>query len=282
MISLCTVSHNYLESAGIMDAFLGQIKSLSGINEVLIIKPDSDRASTDQWQENNINYRKISLRQTKYEMATRGSIEHAVALHHAIDLATNPYLLLTDPDIIFFEDITKFYQDLMDENNLDCIGISHQNSIESAVRFFPCVTNMLVKKKSLPDPEFLKDELKITNVFNYKQYMGAIRNKTYLSYPAKGMYLLPGYMQLPFPNTSGNFDTGCALWLWSENVKWRWLSFQTMNCHEYYSMYNRGTVKVKLNQKKLLYHCTSSVTLKEKRESFKGMINASTNGPRTQ
>jgi hypothetical protein len=262
-----------------MSEFIKQIHSLSGVTEVLIIKP-SDYASVDQWEENGINYKKISLRKQKYNMQTEGSIEHAVSLHYAIDLAVNPYLLLTDPDIIFFEDITKFYKDLMDENNLDCIGISHQNSIESAARFFPCVTNMLVKKKSLPDSEFLKNQLNITNVFNYKQYMEAKKDGNYIAYPANGMYLLPGYMNLPFPNPTGNFDTGCALWMWSDIVKWKWLSFQTMNCHEYYSIYNRGNVKVKINQKKLLYHCTHSVTLKEKRKLFKEIINASTNGLR--
>jgi hypothetical protein len=75
-----------------------------------------------------------------------------------------------------------------------------------------------------------------------------------------GKYLLPGaipahYDKFLNPNKEECvFDSGCNLCLWALQKNWKWLAFQTLDCHIYTTKYNRGSVVLKLPKTKLIYH----------------------------
>jgi hypothetical protein len=244
MISLCAVSTPVLEQTGVMDMFRESVKrNLRLVNEVIVVSSSEvEPPHTD----------------------TAGGVQHALCLHRALSKATNKYVLFSDPDIFFYTSVDQFYLELMAEHRLDVIGISHQDATSFAHRFFPTVTNMLVKKDHLPGPAWLEGEIRLAT--------GYRRGDKPLE-PLDGMFLIPGCVPSQankYPNPDGLYETGCLLMAWAQDANWRWLSFQTADCHRYSSAYNRSNFKIgkPLPRRLLLYHGTHSVILDHKREAF--------------
>jgi len=263
MVSLVTVTVAPLTEL-LMDLFIREIKiSLKCIKEVVIVEADATVEYDRQWQEDGLRFRKIGMAQPVLNINTGYSIQHALALHKAIDATTEPYLFITDPDIFFYTAIDQFYLDLMKQHDLNAIGVSHQLATEFCMRFFCCVTNMMVKKADLPPSNWLKGEIFFSNAF--------VLSDAEPCMPADGYYLAPCYIDKYkdfYPYPEGRHDTGCLLWLWALQQKWKWLAFQAPDCHNYLAQYNRGTVKVKLKHQPLMFHGTSSVMLTHKRDGF--------------
>ena len=145
---------------------------------------------------------------------------HGSGLHHAIDNATQEYVWLTDPDVFLFSSVDDLYLSLMEKHNLGIIGISHFTPQQQCYLDFPCVTNCLLRKGSLPPPEWLAEEL---GIYSGMKPSDKIRKLA----ASPGEYLLPGpnshYGEFPSPD--GMFDVGFNLWFWGKQNNWKWLSF---------------------------------------------------------
>jgi len=243
MITACTVILDdcsdylpiYLESISTRTKF---------IDEVLMPKTDSPPSLDEKWEVNGIKFHKFGILKTEDRL--KQGIEHGLGLHECIHKAKNDLLLFHDPDVFYYKEVDGFFYDLMIENKLDIVGISHCAATKFGYTFFPYLSNLLLDKKKLPDEKWLEDQM-IDND-------GETRNGKYLVRST-----IPKELKNLFPNPTGDFDTGSNLWLWAYQNDWKWLSFQTTDIHNYTTKFYRGNpkLKLKLKNEKLLYHATS-------------------------
>lgn len=144
---------------------------------------------------------------------------HPLGLHACIDKAQNEYLLLSDHDIIFITDVGKLFAETIEKYNLSIIGIELNTPYENNCYLnFPAVSAAMVKKSTLPPPDYLKGKLQ------YKPYIYLNQQHEISKYPpAPGKYLVPSPVldiAKHFPNPEGMFDVGCNLWYWYKDKKW--------------------------------------------------------------
>jgi len=250
MISLCTVIING------MDKFLEILsesicKKTKLISEVVIAVINGNNKEV-KWEERNIKFQKFNC-----HLEQHFPYHHALGLHECIERANNKYIMMCDPDIFFANSIDEIYLDTINRYNLDFIGISHHAATNQAALYFPYIMNILVEKSALPNNDFLKNHLRIRPTILRSIPEPDEANLQLMN----GKYLLTGPIEKyinNFPNKNQNciFDVGCNLYLWSEQQKWKWLSFQTLDCHWYTTTYFRSNVKnLKIPPKqKLLYH----------------------------
>lgn len=241
MITVCTVILDpVMEYYEIYKKSVAQKTKL--VSEVFIAKVDSPPYEK-RWDENGIRFCEFGIMGT--DRCSQG-VEHGVGLRKCIERASNEYVMFHDPDVFFYKPVDELYLDLVRKYDLNYIGVSHCTATKFAYTFFPYLSCALVKKSDLPPPDWLKGKIRV------------------YGRPLDGEYLIrmddiPEYTQ-QFPNPTGDFDTGSYLWLWSHQNNWKWLSFQTLDVHNYTARYNRGNIKIneKFNNDKLIYHATSS------------------------
>jgi hypothetical protein len=235
------------------------------VKEILIAKADIRPGFTQDW---SVEGKDITIKKFGYDRGWNHAgfhyqgIQHALGLHACIDKATQDYIWIIDPDGIIYPKTDKIFLELMDKNNLDIIGLSHYNALETAFTFFPNVINLLVKKDKLPDASFLGGKIKPQSYWR----QGARPNdESYPALPYKfdGKYLLPGCINSiadEYPANNQSFETGCNLYYWSKINNWRWLSFQCENSNLYTTQYFKSNFKLstKLYRKNLFYHVGSS------------------------
>ncbi len=210
-----------------IDVFLHSLfRSGSQVSEIIFVNVDGCENSETTY--NGVPCRTFGFPFANFEdQAVREWIlqicGHALGLHYAIDRANNPYVWLTDPDVFFFNmPVDRIYLDLMEHYDLNIVGVSHFNSSDQCYLDFPCVTNCMIKKDTLPSTDWLKGELHFRTTMKLEQFCN---RKTIM--PMDGKYLLPGPIDglaETFPNPQGFFDVGCNLWFWNQNK--RWLSFK--------------------------------------------------------
>ena len=249
MISICTVTLNRLED--FLKIFCQSIvESTTLVNEVIIVNADLD-SNDYSWTEKGIKFHVVCGKHDLFSLSSPAALcaQHAYGLHQAIELSNNDYLLISDPDIFFYTKIDDFYLSLMGENNLEFIGVSRPNATSHSITYFPSVMNLFTKKEYLPPKEFLLDcDLGLSFKGNNQPNL-------------PGVYLYPNcpeeYKSL-FPNPDGHYETGCKLLVWTNKKAYNWLSFQTPDCHIYYTKYHRTTFKktLKLPNIKILYHAS--------------------------
>jgi len=262
MISLCSVILSGMED--LLEIFFETINDLKLVKEVVLTKIDSDDNEIKTWKSNGINFKQININ-------VSAEYGHSLGLHECIDNSQQPYLLFSDPDVFFYTAVDEFFFDLMQKHNLDWIGCSQHASVTQAHLFFPNFLSTLVKKSNMPDESFLKGKLKYRHGVLKAENLKPDDDGS----PADGKYLVPSpipELYQEFPNPEGQFDLGCNMWLWSKQQNWKWLGFQTTDCHLYTSSYNRGNIKLdeKLPRKKLLYHCVNGTkNTSNEFESFK-------------
>lgn len=252
MITICVVLIDSLQEhiKIMLDSVLRKTELVS---EVLIAKIDSDSSLNKTWMEKGIKFHMFG------HMAKHMWFGHPLGLHACIDRATNDYLMFCDPDIFFYSPIEKLYLDLMHKYGINYIGCSHHASVIQAYTFFPCVVCSMVKKSDLPNPNWMKGQLKYRlGVLHVKDLRPDDNYEL-----ADGKYLIESPLPMhhnKFPNKNPRyapcyFDTACNLWLWSQEKNWKYLSFQTTDCHTYSTTCNRGNLKIeKLPKQKLIYH----------------------------
>lgn len=258
MISLCTVMLDGMEKflETMIDSLLKRTKL---IKEVIIVKVDDEDPTEKKWEQRGVVFRKFG-----HYLDENMLHGHPLGLHQCIERATNEYLLFSDPDIFFCTSVDEFYMDLIKKYELNVIGTSHHAAINQSYTFFPCVMNMIVRKDELPDNQFLKGHLRLRPTI--LRAIPPNEEPNAEKFPLlDGKYLtigpIPEFIdEFPNKNPRCHFDVGCNLWLWAKEKNWKWLSFQTMDCHYYWKPHFRSNVKIpKITSKeKLLYHCTAS------------------------
>jgi len=182
---------------------------------------------------------------------------HALGLHACINKTETDYILFCDPDLFFYNAVDELYLDLKIKHDLHYIGCSHHSALANAYGFFPYLVNSLVCKQDLPNQDFLKGQL----YFKYG-IIQAEQEQIDITDAAHGKYLIAGPIlevknELPNPKKSVLYDTGVNLCLWGVRNRWKWLSFQTTDCHNYTTKYYRtGNCKVndRLKYQKLIWH----------------------------
>ena len=252
MISICTVILNRLEDFAKI-FYQSIVESTSKVSEVVIVNVEMDESINNCWEKSGIKFRLVGGKHNAFKIYDPPSFcaQHAYGMHQAIELATNDYLLLSDPDIFFYTQIDDFYLSLMQEYDLKLIGISKPDALAQSIAYFPCIMNLLTKREYLPTKEFMPDfDLGLHS--DDKNYQNKL--------PGKYLYhgTIERYKPL-FPNPSGHLETGCNLLVWAKEQNYKWMSFQTPDCHVYYSKYYRSNFKIKnLPNKKILYHASLS------------------------
>jgi hypothetical protein len=236
MISLCTVELNGMEP--FMELFLKSIvRHTKLISEVLIAKVDAIDNYKNEDTKGNVKIVRFGHPLKR----TQQGVEHALGLHACIAKAKNDYILLSDPDIIYYNPVEELYLNLMNKHDLSIVGASHHSATIMAYSFFPWIGNCLIKKSELPGDDFLKGYLKDGDQ------------------PLDGKFLIPNKIEKfadLFPNPKGHFDTGSNLTLWNKFKNGKWLAFQTPDCHNYTTNFCRGNIKLnyRLDKMKLFYH----------------------------
>lgn len=264
MLTICTVSHPILEETGVMDIFQQSIlEKLKLANEVIVVQFAGDDFET---MTGGVRFKYVNC-QINVPMCpdTQGGTEHAFALHRGLEEVTNDFVMFSDPDLFFYAEVDRIYLEIIQQHSLDMVGVSHQDAASLAHRFFPVITNMIVKRKSLPPKDWLKNKIRVHKSYHLDDNTGAV---------VDGMYLIPGAVPSlvdKYPNPDGRFETGNLLLPWALETEIKWLSFQTPDCHNYFMMYNKSNVKSigKLPKQPLLFHSTHSVTLEHKRNLLK-------------
>jgi glycosyltransferase involved in cell wall biosynthesis len=261
MISVLTVElkscKNHLEL--LLNSIINHSKFVS---EVIIAVSDATEDFKEEWKVNNIQFKRFSnpIKNMWYG--------HALGLHAALDHAQGEYIMFSDPDTFWYTPLDEFYLKLINNHDLNYIGVSHHNGINQCFGFFPYVINSMVKKSSLPNKNWLQGKLKFRGVKLRRAEL--LENELFVAPSeadaplADGKFLIPN--PIPdlcdtYPNKDSNalFDVGCNMWLWNEEKKGRWLSFQTIDCHIYATKYfkNNFGLKEKLPKKNLIYHLGS-------------------------
>jgi hypothetical protein len=241
------------------------------IDEILIAKVDADESFKTEKNLGKIKYLKFGCStQNLIENITHsvafGGIQHAYGLHACIDRSKNDLVFLTDPDILFYNNLDKIYLDLLNTYNLNLIGCSHASSIEMASGYYPNQLNMLLRKSNIPDTNFLNSQLE-----NRGYKISDDLELTHYKFPGK--WLVPGpipnYVDL-FPNKQGRFETGCNLYILGKQHNWKWLSFQTTDCVSYSTQYRRCNFKPlpSIEKTKLLYHLNNSLCITRELEGL--------------
>lgn len=225
MISICAVFTTQMMQE-LLPVFVHTITTkTTHVNEVIIVKADEVKESTDYWFSKHILFRLFRLPLFGRQQAVpweHAVCAHAWGLHRAIERSRNDYLWFTDGDVFFLSEVDEFYLSLVEQHGLNIVGVSHFNPTDQCYSYFPCVINCLLRKQDLPAKDWLGGD------FYAQSTMRAWGENPGKVVSAGSDFLIP--CPLPdywrqFPNPKGIFDAGCNLWLWNEERKGRWLSF---------------------------------------------------------
>ncbi len=285
MISLCYVTYNRFE--GLTDILLDSVvNNCSVINEVIVAKNDAPCSYYEERVIKGNNGRDIIIKTYGHpiyeiysDMAKIGvdpkNHGHALGMHHALDRATQEYVMFADPDIFFASDTDEFYLDCMEKYDLNIIGVSHHWAHALAGTYFPYVINCMVKRNTLPGPGWHASLLRAKKNSIHLP-MSENEHLTDPGYPVPGKWLVGSPLiefQHLYPRSERFpiFDIGCNLWLWNEERKGKWLSFQTMDVNNYYTSVYRTNFKLrdKFPKRRLIYHLTTGFHAVNKPEIMK-------------
>ncbi len=260
MISVVSVYLTAIEDY--VDVLAKSIAERTSLVKEVILANSVAEDFEETWTVNGIKFTKFgSLQLSQFGNRYQCSIEHALSLHSCLDRATQDYILFCDPDSFLYTDTDQFYMDMLNNYDLKMVGVSHNSATNHAFTFFPYVYNSLIKRSDLPGEDWMKGKLWKRNGFfrpvDERKDLHEVPDE-----PADGKYLLPAPIMEycdQFPNKNGLYDTGCNMHLWFKENGWKWLSFQTTDCHLYTTQYYRGNFKMKdkLPRRKLCYHSVS-------------------------
>jgi hypothetical protein len=247
MISICivTIGRN---SDKFLEIFLESLQAKTSlVDEILITANDE---SPSYYQESNIGSISIKKIGPRYDFDKvnklsgfpKMSATHALGLHNVINQTKNDYILLSDFDIFFHTDAIAFMKNLMDSHELDIAGCSYGVINQHIQGYFPCQIFSLIKKSSLPGPDFLEGKI----VVQGQSFDGCYLINAELSQELKNQY--------PCPYAA--VDTSHLLYQCAKQLAWRWLAIGTDDIHNYNAKYYKSNVpNIKLKiQKKLIYH----------------------------
>jgi hypothetical protein len=266
MITLCSVIYDL--NNRYIKYFLENIKNKTKlITEINLCNLDHDESYSKKYNIGNISVREFGLKNTKtlngevvwdtlnmHICRIGASMSHSFAMVQAVEMASNPFVYMSDPDLLFYTNVDSIYYDLLTKYDLTFIGGAHHIGINYSCKFFPNVVNLLVKKENLPPPNTFDINVEDVMVDN----PGLLPKHKYLFV---NNYLCPGRHKSVidnYPNPEGHTDTGMLLYEWNERINGKWMSFLTSDVHNYTTQFYRTNFKLKekLPTNKLFYHVT--------------------------
>lgn len=257
MITVCTVvpkSYEVYEKM-LLDSIFKFFKLVS---KVLIAAP----IPVGQEEYEIYSYKEKGIEIYKFGVPCPTELGHPLGLHACIDKVNTDYILFTDPDVFYLSSVDETYLDFKNKYNLDYVGCSHHSSLSNAYSFFPYVMSSLVKKFDLPSADWMKGYIRHRSLYAEDINLDNDHNLTLFD----GKYLMPGpipefYKKLPNVIPRVLFDTNNSLCLYSIEKDWKWLAFQTYDCHFYSTKYYKTMglkLKGMLPKQDLLWHSVRS------------------------
>jgi hypothetical protein len=228
VITVCSVLCGNRMS-GYMDVLCDNlVRHARLVSEIIFVVTDSEEEGVlNEWTHGHIQCKIYGYpfsfgfgktRSTSWYHMVAG---HAYGMQRAIELASNDLVWMMDPDQFLFMAVDKFYVEMMEEHQVDIIGISHFNPVDQSYGYFPCIINCMCRRSFLPPDTWLAKDLFIWSGMRKSDRCVPIQ-------PAAGHYFAAGPIREyedKFPNPNGIFDAGCNLWLWSEECQGRWMAF---------------------------------------------------------
>lgn len=167
MISLVTVAYKPTPPDELVEVFLKSLKNMATqIKEIIIVHGRSKIPFLIEKKIGNINIKQIAptphiINHNSQEKSLY--FEHSLAMHFGINQTTEPYIMMSDPDVIFYtKGFDEYYLNLYNKYNLNIIGVSHYHHSDQPFYLnFPTIINCLIKKEKLPNSNWLKGLLKL-------------------------------------------------------------------------------------------------------------------------
>lgn len=256
MISICSVILKHNEKY--KHIFLESIEQrLSHVSHVYLARVDK-KEGRKEYKIGNINVLEFA---TKCPSDIFG---HCWGMHKCIDKVQTKYLLMSDPDLFYYQNADEFYLEKMHKHNLKMIGISHHAAMGLAMLYFPCAQNALIKKENLPPKGWMSGQFDESSKYDGYYLM----EKPWFS-----KHCNPKNIRHKFPNKSNpdpGYDVGSSLYLWMEENNWKWLSFNTMDTRLYRTGIYKTNFKLreKFKNKNLVYHQTGACEIRNAEEAF--------------
>lgn len=293
MITAVTVSYLPYPEPIICD-FLRSLKVTSKlINEVIVIYGDGRNfEKVEEFGQltirhispppKHINWHRFSMPYYK---------EHGFALKYGIEKASNEFILLTDPDVIFYmKNFDALYVELFKDYNLNFIGVSHY--LKTPFHWdFPTVINCLTHKSKLPTDDWMKGNIKYRYGSQFSLHNAGWRVRQLGdNWPeVNGEYLAAGFISSrmhEYLNHNCFFNTGCNLFLWDKDNGSRSMTFRCLPhgmeyfLHGLYTTlpeFNKTAFLEKHKNQSLLRHSMGyDRTYKERHKILQGWLREST------
>lgn len=263
MISLCNSTvERQLPFTKIMCQSIAKRSKL--ISEVCVTISDVENYS-ENWIDNGIKFTFRGGKPLLFPLIgkelnnTARCIQHAAGLSRAVEMATNDYIILSDPDIFYRTPVDEIFYDLLKVYNLDIVGVSHPAALTQSFTFYPNVIHSLVRRSSLCDEGFLRNNDWLLKHPHMKEVKNAEKVVDEIKYLNLTPCAVKDNINL-YPNQNGHFECGSNLCLYGIMHDWKWLSFQTTDVHNYTTQYFKSNIKIKerIQRKDLFYHQVGS------------------------
>lgn len=177
------------------------------INEIIVVHNRENEAYEKEELLGNVKILHIG----RPIVGEKKFINRAIATYEGIKYATNNYLLLTDPDLIYAKKhFDKLYVELYEKYDLNLIGISHFLKCPYGPTF-PCGINMLVKKDTLPNENWMKGKL----IAAQEEAPGNILSEGRIHERA---------LEYPYPFVNV-WDQGANVYLWNKDLNGKYITF---------------------------------------------------------
>lgn len=266
MITLCTVSPPEPHYDHYCETMLESVfKYFKHISKILIARPVSHEDQEHPIEPKVIlNEFRHGVEIVKFQFNVRSKeYGHSLGLHACIDRVETDWIFLSDPDVFYMSAVDEFYLNLTHKYSLNYVGCSHHSATANAYLYFPYLMSTLVRKDQLPPPEWMQGYLKYRDGIIFMEGLHEDDNHDL----ADGKYLIPGPIpeickKLPNIKPNSLFDTSNNFCLYSIEKDWKWLSFQTIDCHFYNTKFYRTSPNWKLRERfppqDLLWHSVRS------------------------
>lgn len=190
------------------------------VREVILVQTDTKDGLVESWDCGKIRFSHYGCQPLPCPKAPAWEqmiCGHARGLHKAIEYVQQEYVWLSDPDVFLLSAVDQTYLRLIQRYDLNLIGVSHFNPLSQAYQFCPCIINCMMRRDTLPTSDWLGG-------FHAQSEM---RLGAQPVFPVGHRWMIPGPLaEHKFPKSDGLYDTGCNIWLWNEEKKGRWISFQ--------------------------------------------------------
>lgn len=262
MISMCIVTLPEIEKYLTL-SLNTVLKKRKLVNEILVcdVSKDSSYRHEETREGVTIKWFGVNLPELDCNDLFDQSSQHALALHEIMSCATNNYILLSDPDTLWFCAVDQMYFDLMSKFDLHLVGCCKVNAVDwEAPGHFPNPFSMMFKKQNMPGLDYMPEHTLLRNGTKVPgKYL--IPPLKYLDGKLDWFNGKPKYDMSMYAKKDGFCDTGAMLVPWAHQQGWRWLSFLTDDGRTYTNRWHRASVRVPYKEKPhdILYHSISSV-----------------------